>query len=221
MIGQRNVKIALAVAVHNHYKRLAAMEARQNAAAATSESEFPTNIANLNLAQVGKSSTTIQNPFTERNSIAEDAFGRTVDDCDLEKSNVMIIGPTGSGKTLLVKALAAAIDVPIVTTDATSLTQAGYVGEDVESILFKVRCLLSAKDRLIITGFDQLLIIHSYTKRVDTTLSDANEVSSISMKPTRLENRVVMLALVVMYPERVFNMRFSRLSKVVLSMCQR
>jgi ATP-dependent Clp protease ATP-binding subunit ClpX len=141
VIGQRNVKIALAVAVHNHYKRLAAMEARQNAAAATSESEFQTNMSNLNLAQVGKSSTTNQNPFTERNSIAEDAFGRTVDDCDLEKSNVMIIGPTGSGKTLLVKALAAAIDVPIVTTDATSLTQAGYVGEDVESILFKVRFL--------------------------------------------------------------------------------
>ncbi len=141
VIGQRNVKIALAVSVHNHYKRLAAMEAKQSAAAAAAEPEFQAGMSNLNLAQLGKSSTTNHNPFTERNSIAEDAFGRTVEDCDLEKSNVMIIGPTGSGKTLLVKALAAAIDVPIVTTDATSLTQAGYVGEDVESILFKVCCL--------------------------------------------------------------------------------
>ena len=51
----------------------------------------------------------------------------------------MLLGPTGSGKTDLVKTLARLIDVPLVIADATCLTQAGYVGEDVESILFKVR----------------------------------------------------------------------------------
>ncbi len=57
---------------------------------------------------------------------------------ELDKSNVMICGPTGSGKTLMAKTLARFANVPLIVVDATSLTQAGYVGEDVESILYKL-----------------------------------------------------------------------------------
>ena len=56
----------------------------------------------------------------------------------IDKTNILLLGPTGSGKTLMAKTLAKLIDVPLVVVDATTLTQAGYVGEDVESILYKL-----------------------------------------------------------------------------------
>ncbi|MHC4077306.1 MAG: ATP-dependent Clp protease ATP-binding subunit ClpX [Planctomycetota bacterium] len=59
-------------------------------------------------------------------------------DIELEKSNILLVGPTGSGKTLLAKTLARALDVPFAIADATTLTEAGYVGEDVENILLKL-----------------------------------------------------------------------------------
>ena len=60
------------------------------------------------------------------------------DDVELQKSNILILGPTGSGKTLLAQTLAKILNVPFVIADATSLTEAGYVGEDVENILLKL-----------------------------------------------------------------------------------
>lgn len=73
--------------------------------------------------------------FTEENP---DMFQ---DDVEIEKSNMLMIGPTGSGKTYMVKTIAKILDVPLAITDATSLTEAGYIGDDVESVLSK---LLSA-----------------------------------------------------------------------------
>jgi ATP-dependent Clp protease ATP-binding subunit ClpX len=64
--------------------------------------------------------------------------GHAVDDVELQKSNVLLVGPTGSGKTLLAQTLARILDVPFCIADATSLTEAGYVGEDVENILLRL-----------------------------------------------------------------------------------
>ncbi|WP_417457192.1 ATP-dependent Clp protease ATP-binding subunit ClpX [Kordiimonas sp.] len=94
VIGQRNAKRVLSVAVHNHYKRL-------NHASTTSQ------------------------------------------DVELAKSNILLVGPTGCGKTLLAQTLARILDVPFTMADATTLTEAGYVGEDVENIILK---LLQAAD---------------------------------------------------------------------------
>ena len=87
VIGQDSAKIALSVAVYNHYKRIAS-----------------------------KGST----------------------DVEIQKSNIVMIGPTGSGKTLLAQTLARLLNVPFAIADATTLTEAGYVGEDVENILLKL-----------------------------------------------------------------------------------
>jgi ATP-dependent Clp protease ATP-binding subunit ClpX len=64
--------------------------------------------------------------------------GQSVDDVELGKSNVLLVGPTGSGKTLLAQTLARVLDVPFAIADATALTEAGYVGEDVENILLRL-----------------------------------------------------------------------------------
>jgi len=95
VVGQDRAKRSLAVAVHNHYKRLSVGD--PNAAPEKKDSEV-----------------------------------------EIDKSNVLLIGPTGSGKTLLAKTLARILNVPFAIGDATTLTEAGYVGEDVENILLKL-----------------------------------------------------------------------------------
>ncbi|MDX9730256.1 MAG: ATP-dependent Clp protease ATP-binding subunit ClpX [Bdellovibrionales bacterium] len=94
VIGQERAKKALAVAVHNHYKRINAMTGRK-------------------------------------------------DEVEIQKSNILLIGPTGSGKTLLAQTIAKILNVPFAMADATALTEAGYVGEDVENVILN---LLQAAD---------------------------------------------------------------------------
>ena len=91
--------------------------------------------------------------------------GHAVDEVELQKSNVLLVGPTGSGKTLLAQTLARVLDVPFCIADATSLTEAGYVGEDVENILLK---LIQAAD------FD--------IKKAETGIIYIDEVDKIARK---------------------------------------
>ena len=76
-------------------------------------------------------SVAVYNHYKRINSLAED-------DVEIEKSNILLLGPTGCGKTLLARTLARILNVPFATSDATTLTEAGYVGEDVENILLKL-----------------------------------------------------------------------------------
>lgn len=83
-------------------------------------------------------SVAVYNHYLRLKSNEESAESNRPDDIEIQKSNIMLIGPTGSGKTLLAQTLAQALDVPFAIADATSLTEAGYVGEDVENILLKL-----------------------------------------------------------------------------------
>lgn len=78
-------------------------------------------------------------PSTEnRPSSSSDILESTSNEIRLEKSNILMLGPTGSGKTLLAQTLARCLDVPFAICDCTTLTQAGYVGEDIESVIAKL-----------------------------------------------------------------------------------
>ena len=96
--------------------------------------------------------------------------GRAADDVEIEKSNVLLIGPTGSGKTLIARTLAKLLDVPFCITDATTLTEAGYVGEDVENIILR---LVQAADYNIEKA--QLGII--YVDEIDKIAKKSENVS--------------------------------------------
>lgn len=77
----------------------------------------------------------VYNHYLRLTHSADDAFNEESDSVELEKSNVLLVGPSGTGKTLIVRSLAKILGVPFITADATSLTQAGYVGDDVDSII--------------------------------------------------------------------------------------
>ncbi len=82
-------------------------------------------------------SVAVYNHYKRINSLAK-STKKDDDDVEIEKSNILLLGPTGSGKTLLARTLAKVLNVPFATSDATTLTEAGYVGEDVENILLKL-----------------------------------------------------------------------------------
>jgi ATP-dependent Clp protease ATP-binding subunit ClpX len=119
VVGQNYAKKALAVAVHNHYKRLSTSE----------PAPVPTNNNDPNRPAT---------PGMPTPPVAVAPPAPPKDEIEIDKSNVLLIGPTGSGKTLLAKTLARILNVPFAIGDATTLTEAGYVGEDVENILLKL-----------------------------------------------------------------------------------
>ncbi|KAJ8755641.1 hypothetical protein K2173_022236 [Erythroxylum novogranatense] len=88
---------------------------------------------------------------------------------ELDKSNVLLMGPTGSGKTLLAKTLARIVDVPFVIADATTLTQAGYVGEDVESILYKLLVAADFDVEAAQRGIVYIDEVDKITKKADSS----------------------------------------------------
>ena len=103
----------------------------------------------------------------------------TMDDIEIEKSNMLMIGPTGSGKTYLVKTLARLLDVPLAITDATSLTEAGYIGDDIESVVSK---LLAAADNDVERAEQGIIFIDEIDKIAKKRNSNQRDVSGESVQ---------------------------------------
>ena len=103
----------------------------------------------------------------------------TMDEIEIEKSNMLMIGPTGSGKTYLVKTLARLLKVPLAITDATSLTEAGYIGDDVESVLSK---LLQAADNDVDRAEHGIVFIDEIDKIAKKQNTNSRDVSGESVQ---------------------------------------
>ena len=108
----------------------------------------------------------------------------TMDDIEIEKSNMLMIGPTGSGKTYLVKTLAGILDVPLAITDATSLTEAGYIGDDIESVVSK---LLAAADNDVEKAEQGIIFIDEIDKIAKKKNSSQRDVSGESVQQGMLK----------------------------------
>ncbi len=103
----------------------------------------------------------------------------TMDDIEIEKSNMLMIGPTGSGKTYLVKTLARLLDVPLAIADATSLTEAGYIGDDIESVISK---LLAAADNDVDRAEMGIVFIDEIDKIAKKKNNNSRDVSGESVQ---------------------------------------
>ena len=159
VIGQDKAKKVLAVAVYNHYKRVFLEQRRPKAN--TADKSRPVEGDNIKSTKA-----------------------QTSGNVRIEKSNILMIGPTGSGKTYLVKTIAKLLNVPLAIADATSLTEAGYIGDDIESVISK---LLAAAGNNVERAQCGIVFIDEIDKIAKKKSTSSRDVSGESVQQELLK----------------------------------
>ena len=158
VIGQERAKRAVSVAVYNHYKRVILRQ----------QDELRAN----------------ENTEKKAENAAAQGMQMQGGEPEIEKSNILMLGPTGSGKTYLVKTLAKLLDVPLAIADATALTEAGYIGDDIESVVSK---LLAAADNDVERAEQGIIFIDEIDKIAKKHTSNQRDVSGESVQQGMLK----------------------------------
>lgn len=173
VIGQEKAKKVMSVAVYNHYKRVYAESVRK---AAEKGKGGATGGAGAAAGSAGGAMGSSAGGF------ADGALDNG--EVRIEKSNILMIGPTGSGKTYLVRTLARLLDVPLAIADATSLTEAGYIGDDIESVVSK---LLAAAGNDVERAEHGIIFIDEIDKIARKKDTNARDVSGESVQQELLK----------------------------------
>ena len=158
VIGQERAKRAVSVAVYNHYKRVILRQ----------QDELRAN----------------ENTEEKAENAAAQGMQMQGGEPEIEKSNILMLGPTGSGKTYLVKTLAKLLDVPLAIADATALTEAGYIGDDIESVVSK---LLLAADNDVEKAEHGIIFIDEIDKIAKKKETRSRDVSGESVQQGMLK----------------------------------
>ena len=210
-VGQDRAKRTLAVAVYNHYNRVRSNMSRSRAAPPSSAAwagspsrRDTSSAAGATLNSLAPPSASASPPtaapppsFT---ATAASSSASAADDAvvSFEKSNILLMGPTGSGKTLLARTIARVLNVPFSMCDATTITQAGYVGEDPESVIFR---LLQNCDFDVSRAEQGIVFIDEIDKAARRTLSSsrAKDINGEGVQQSLLK---MLEGTVVHVPER-------------------
>jgi len=155
VIGQEHAKKVMAVAVYNHYKRVIESDKKKKAEKSAGDSGKKDPVR-----------------LSDREAVR------------IEKSNILLIGPTGSGKTYLVQTLAELLDVPLALTDATSLTEAGYIGDDIESVVSK---LLAAAGNKVSKAEHGIIFVDEIDKLAKKKNANQRDVSGEAVQQGMLK----------------------------------
>lgn len=190
VVGQDRAKKVLSVAVYNHYQRVQELVRREEEAAEALAKRqrrealeiHPLDVDNTTGAQ--KTVGTPQTPKSRPNTPLEQADFAAASPLHLEKSNVLLLGPSGVGKTLMAKTLARVLSVPFSISDCTVFTQAGYIGEDTEVCVHR---LLAAADYNVEQAERGIIVLDEVDKIAAAKVSHGKDVGGEGVQQALLK----------------------------------
>ncbi|KAJ6179712.1 hypothetical protein N7519_010173 [Penicillium mononematosum] len=189
VVGQDRAKKVLSVAVYNHYQRVQELVRREEEAAEAlvkrqRREALETHHLDDDITGVQKTTSIPQNPRSRPNTPLEQADFADTSPLQLEKSNILLLGPSGVGKTLMAKTLARVLSVPFSISDCTVFTQAGYIGEDAEVCVHR---LLAAADYNVEQAERGIIVLDEVDKIAAAKVSHGKDVGGEGVQQALLK----------------------------------